>query len=270
MEKTPKNNMRVVCLHDKAELEGFLRQDIALNIYSLGDLDEFFWPFTQWYGLKSAGELKAVALLYGTDAPPVLLTLASPQAKTELRALLTLLLPLLPRKVYAHLSLGLEDILETAFQLESFGIHHKMILANLTRFQDFLSPNTMPLTREHLAEVTSLYAVSYPENAFDPRMLETGQFSGIWEDNQLVSIAGIHVYSPGYRVAAVGNVTTHPQYRNRGYGKMVTATLILSLLEKVDYIGLNVKANNWAAIHSYQQLGFEISASYHEMMAIGN
>ncbi len=260
--------MSVVCLHDKAEIEGFLRQDVALHLYSIGDLDEFFWPSTQWYGLKHAGELRALCLLYGTFAPPVLLALAPPEQLTELRALLTALLPLLPRRVYTHLSPSVEDILEDAYHLKSYGLHHKMILTDPTLPNHFLNPNVVQVTPDHLSEVVSLFEL-YPENAFDPRMLETGQYFGLWEGHQLVSIAGIHVYSSEYRVAAIGNVLTHPHYRNRGYGKSVTAAVILSLLDKVDHIGLNVKVDNLAAIRSYEQLGFKVNASYHEILATG-
>ena len=42
--------MDYLCLHDKKELEHFLNKDIYLHIYSIGDLDDFFWPYTIWYG----------------------------------------------------------------------------------------------------------------------------------------------------------------------------------------------------------------------------
>lgn len=258
--------MKLVCLHEKTEIEAFLRQNTALHIYSLGDMDPFFWPFTQWYGWEDEGKIRAIALLYNALSPPVLLALAPPQEIPLLQALLNHLLPILPRHVYTHLSLGLEEILERAFQLESAGIHYKMILNDPARLRDF-HPEGVRLNLEHISEVAALYEASYPGHAFDPRLLETGQFFGLWREGQLVSIAGIHVYSPTYRVAAIGNVTTHPDYRNRGLGKSVVAALSLSLFETVDHIGLNVKRDNLAAVHSYQQLGFGILDSYHEIMA---
>ena len=76
--------------------------------------------------------------------------------------------------------------------------------------------------------------------------------------------AGVHVYSERYHVAAIGNVVTHPTHRNKGYGKLVTARLCRSLLDKVEHIGLNVKADNDAAVACYSRLGFEIIAPYGE------
>ena len=65
-------------------------------------------------------------------------------------------------------------------------------------------------------------------------------------------------------VAPLGNIVTHPGYRSRGYAKSVTAQLCRSLSEHVNHIGLNVKANNAAAIALYHKLGFEITTPYYE------
>lgn len=82
-----------------------------------------------------------------------------------------------------------------------------------------------------------------------------------------LSIRGIAgVRSPRYRVAALGNVATVASRRNSGHGKRVTARLCRSLAEDVDHIGLNVKADNRAALSGYEELGFEIVASCGEFM----
>ncbi len=95
-------------------------------------------------------------------------------------------------------------------------------------------------------------------------MLETRQYFGLRVNGRLVSVAGVHVYSEQYRVAAIGNVVTHPAHRNKGYGTLVTARLCQSLLETVEHIGLNVKADNAPAMACYRRLGFEIVAPFSE------
>ena len=95
-------------------------------------------------------------------------------------------------------------------------------------------------------------------------MLKTGQYIGYRVDGRLLSVGGVHVYSPTYRVAALGNITTHPDFRNQGLGRAVTAKLCISLREKVDVIGLNVKQDNRSALRVYQSLGFNISVEYGE------
>lgn len=86
------------------------------------------------------------------------------------------------------------------------------------------------------------------------------------ESDRLVSIAGIHVYSPKYKVAALGNITTLPSRRGKGYGRRVTARLCRSLVDEGIDIGLNVKADNSAAISCYRGLGFETVAAYEEFL----
>ena len=71
-----------------------------------------------------------------------------------------------------------------------------------------------------------------------------------------------------YKVASLGNIATHPDFRRKGYGKKTTAQLCRSLLNSVEHIGLNVKTDNLSAIKCYEKLGFEIVAVYEEFMAI--
>jgi predicted GNAT family acetyltransferase len=85
-----------------------------------------------------------------------------------------------------------------------------------------------------------------------------GTFFGTLVADHLVAVAGTHLVSPTYAVAAVGNVFTHPDYRGRGYGTVTTSAVVAELLarEILDII-LNVSQSNSSAIHIYEQLGFE-------------
>ena len=76
----------------------------------------------------------------------------------------------------------------------------------------------------------------------------------------------VHVYSPTYRIAALGNITTDPQFRGRGYARIVAGSLCRHLLQSVEHVGLNVKSDNLPAIRCYQSLGFENCAEYEETM----
>jgi ribosomal protein S18 acetylase RimI-like enzyme len=251
-------------LHDKNEIESFLRKDVYLHIYSIGDLDDFFWPYTTWYGTRSNGEINSVALLYVGLPPPTLLALSDDH--DSIAELLIAIQHLLPPQFYAHLSPGLEAVLGTTHDLESHGEHYKMALLDKTPSSRIDCSDVVRLGKRELTEIQALYKQSYPENWFDPRMLVTGQYFGIREDNRLVSIAGIHVYSPQYKVVALGNIATLPAFRSKGYGTRATAKLCQSLLNEGMRIGLNVKTDNIAAISSYKRIGFEIVATYEEFM----
>lgn len=255
--------MRTVCLHDKNEIEALLRQNTFLHLYSIGDLDDFFWQHTTWYGLKE-DTLKQIVLLYTGSFLPVLLGLtAEPNLMVNL---LRSIIHLLPRQFYAHLSGNLAQVFAEEYQIQSHGLHHKMALTNSKLLKDFDTSEAIQLSLENTDEIEDLYRVSYPENWFNSRMLETGYYYGIRRDNILVSIAGVHVYSPQYKVAALGKITTHPQFRGQGLSKSVVARLCQELLKTVNHVGLNVKADNAIAITCYEKLGFEGIATYEECL----
>ncbi|UCD27864.1 MAG: GNAT family N-acetyltransferase, partial [Planctomycetota bacterium] len=119
--------MKPICLHDKTEIEVFFRHDSFLHIYEIGDLDEFFWPYTTWYAIKNNGDIKAVALVYTNCDLPVLVAL-SDDNRSPMSQLLESLVPFLPRCFDAHLSLGLETIIEDRYESDSHGLHYKMAL----------------------------------------------------------------------------------------------------------------------------------------------
>ncbi|MFB0555881.1 MAG: hypothetical protein ACETWQ_21460 [Phycisphaerae bacterium] len=68
--------MKAVCLHDKSTIETFLRGNVFLNIYSLGDLDDFLWPHTTWYALTDIVSVQAIALMYTGGSLPCFHALA--------------------------------------------------------------------------------------------------------------------------------------------------------------------------------------------------
>jgi GNAT superfamily N-acetyltransferase len=241
-----------------------LANDRELNLYELGDLDDFFWPRTTWYALHPYEGVSPVVLHYASEPCPTVLALA--RAPTDMAVLLASLAGALPARFHAHLTPG---VVEALYPTHS--VHHdtscmRMVLhgtpspAGVDRPVRRLGPGDGPALRE-------LYRLSYPDNWFDQRMLDTGMYFGILVDRQVVSVAGIHVYSPAYEVAALGNITTHPDYRGRGYGSAVTATLCQALRSQVKIIGLNVVQSNAAAVGMYRALGFEAVATFDEITA---
>ncbi|HJZ91750.1 MAG TPA: GNAT family N-acetyltransferase [Gemmataceae bacterium] len=256
--------MRVVSLHRRDEIEPVLRRNVYLHIYALGDLDDFFWPFTTWYALEDAGTLRAIVLLYTAFETPTLMALGDPPYD-PLRELLQRARRLLPPQVYAHLSPGCRDALGPDVRAESRGPHLKMALVEPAL--DVPGTDRVErMTAADVAELRALYLVGYPANWFDPRQIETGHYYGLRISGKLVSAAGPHVYSPGQRVAALGNIVTHPDHRGRGLAGAVTARLCTELRPTVDHVGLNVKADNAAALACYSRLGFRPVAEYEEVM----
>jgi RimJ/RimL family protein N-acetyltransferase len=78
-------------------------------------------------------------------------------------------------------------------------------------------------------------------------------------------VAGVHAVSRQFGVAAVGNIATRPALRGRGYAQRVTAALCTALVGDGLQVGLNVGADNAAAIAAYRRVGFDVLARYDEL-----
>lgn len=267
-----------IFLHNKTTIEAYYRQDPALYVYELGDLDDFFWPYTTWFAslkpgdnpMGSPGILQQVDTLFllyaGLELPVVLAQARDSEGLVKLKHLLTDSLTLLPRRFYSHLSPGLVQVFQDQYPLTPHGLYWKMKLDNPAKLAQVDLSDTQMLTPVNCGEVQAFYKSAYPDNWFDPRMLETGCYFGVRRGGRLVSVAGIHVYSPQYRTAALGNITTLDGYRGQGLATAATARVCHELLKTVDTIGLNVRGDNAAAIHCYQKLGFVKAAEYEEWM----
>jgi len=260
--------MSVIRLHDKNQIEAFLRKNVYLHIYGIGDLDDFFWPDTTWYGWEEKGEIQAIVLLYTASDNPTMLALSEQQ--DVMLELVQSIFHVFPERFYAHMSPEVAGVVERQYKTESHGKHYKMGLMNKASLREIDCSNVIRLTENDLEDMLGLYKEGYPGNWFNPKILRARQYFGMRLKNRLVSIAGVHVYSEKYKVAALGNIVTHPDYRGRGFAKAVTAALCQSLLERVDDIGLNVKAENAAAVTMYRKLGFEIAATYYELVVLGH
>ncbi len=258
------NSKGFVYLHDRVEIEEFLRKDIFLNIYGIGDLDDFFWPYTCWFGHRSGGEIDAVVLLYTGMELPTLIALS--EDTDAMRKLLESIDHVLPETFYGHFSPGLESVFELTHSIASHGKYTRMALLDDRIVSGTDCGETIRMVRGDTDEILEFYRMSYPGHWFDPRMLETGQYFGIRRDKKLVSVGGIHVFSPEYGVGTLGNIATLPDFRGRGLGRTVTARVCQSLLMDVAHIGLNVRSDNIAAVSCYKKLGFREAALYGEFM----
>jgi ribosomal protein S18 acetylase RimI-like enzyme len=256
--------MRAIELSDRARLRAYFRRAPALHLYELGDLDDFFWPHTRWYALEDDGAIHAVALLYAAPELPVVLALGDPAPLGELLAQIH---GRLPARFYAHLSPGLFGALAPRYASEPHGDYLKMALADPARLDAVDASAAVRLGPADRGELERFYARAYPGNWFDPRMLETGQYFAI-RDGEIVAAGGVHVYSPAERVAALGNIAVAVEHRGRGLGTQVTARICRSLRAEVDHVGLNVRADNRAAIACYERLGFAPVAPYEEHLVI--
>lgn len=259
--------MTVVELRNRDVLAGFLRRRPAVHAYELGDLDDFFWGHTRWRGWQPDGRLGQVALLYGEPDPPVLLAFAEEDG-AGMPELLRSIVRELPQTTYAHLSPGLLDVLSPELvPVREPAPHLKLGLVDRAALRPYEIGACERLELADLAEVERFYERAYPGTWFQARMLETGRYVGIRRGGELACIAGVHVWSPKWRVACLGNVATLPEARGNGLATAACAGLCRILLDDgIDVISLNVRADNAAAIRAYEKLGFAHAADYVEVL----
>jgi ribosomal protein S18 acetylase RimI-like enzyme len=257
-------------LADRARLERFLRGDAPAQIYALADLDDAFWPDTRWFASARAdGELTAVCLVLEKLALPIVYAVAQPGDPATL-ALVAELRARLPERFFVNLPLGFAEVFAASHAIDPHGEYVKMWLPDGSALGGAAPPGIEPLGPEHAAELADFYrtrayaADERQSRFFAPYMLTLGPWFGLRERGQLVCVAGVHVCSQRYGVAALGNVATVPERRGRGLARAVCARLCRALAPAVPLVGLNVAVANAPARACYRALGFREALRYEE------
>src|SRR5262249_48986216 len=152
------------------------------------------------------GTLEHVTLLYTQPSVPVLIAIAD-ELDGPMSALVEDIRDELPDRIYVHVTGPLLDVLARRYTVDASQPHLKLALAR----PDLLGGEETAADvrgQEDLPDLEALYAEAYPGTWFEPRLLATGRYVGIRRGGRLVCVAGVHVHSPRWRVAALGNVAT--------------------------------------------------------------
>lgn len=235
-------------LKETAEVEPLLeaRRDYAAPVY--GYLEPRFFPQTRWYLAEGSGE-PALLLQVGGLAGASLYWQGSTEGLERICREARL-----PRHSYITFEERHQGLVAQRFFLRGLQPLLRMSV-DAASFRSIPS-TAQPLSPVHLHQVNRLYRRDggiilsrYP--------LVEGDYYGIWEGKELVSIAGTQMVSPRYGVAVVANVLTHPDYRGRGYATRCVGALTAALLGKVRDVVLNVDPENTPAVRAYRRLGYQ-------------
>lgn len=254
---------------NKRELEEFFLKRPEAHIYALADLEEPFWSHVDAFVAEEKGRVVAAAFLFDMLKAPILYCIAEPEDQAAFR-LLKAIASKVPSSCFGHLGLGLADAIGRKY--DSLGTINKMQLVQPTAPEEERGIVTELLSSEHVEELAAFYETSaYREGDkgggfFEPFMLEIGPYFGVRDGDELVAAGGVHVRSPRYKAAALGNVAVAPACRGRGLGTAITWSICDFLSREIETIGLNVHTRNPSARSCYENLGFQRVLQYEEVI----
>ena len=161
-------------------------------------------------------------------------------------------------------------LLETWYTVEKATTMSRMRLAkgNFNPLAETRFP-VHKLDASNVEELNALYKLDEKDGesvvAFSPDMVKDGFFYGVHVDEKLIAAAGTHVVARQAGIAALGNVYTHMEFRNKGLGSAVSAAVVAALFEAgLETLVLNVAQDNDHAIKMYKRLGFEQTSPFVE------
>lgn len=254
--------MEVMIVHEASVVYEFLKDKIRCNyIYQFSNLEPKEWKKIICYGLYEGSELKEIAMLCTKYDIPVLLA-ASFENKKYNTELIRRIKEILPANFYTHID---RETLENVFCENHISESEELMNMGLYDYNTLNEKRESEAVRmgfDDLTQIKDLLISSYPEAWLDDELVKLNKNFGIRDQGKLISFAGLHAYSKEYQVAAVAHVTTHPDYRKKGYGEQVVASLSSDLKDDIKYIGLNVKTDNFPAINCYRKLGFREFGSF--------
>jgi len=246
---------------DRRRLYEILGKAPAFNAYAIAHLDASLFPLATFY-LAESGAASAV-LVHARGGPG---PATHVWGDARLAGALVSLHPG-PRGSMFTCEPGHMDEMLGAFNLWR---PQTMLRMSIDR-DSFVPPAERGPVRRLLAadapDLNRLYSMEGEGIFYSGRHIRDGAYFGALNRGRIVAAAGTHIYSKAARVAVVGNVFTHPDFRRHGLATAVTAVVTAQLLEDCDLVVLSVDPANRSARHVYEALGYVEAGRIVEAMA---
>ncbi|MEW5990728.1 MAG: GNAT family N-acetyltransferase [Chloroflexota bacterium] len=244
---------------DRALLRGFLERDRIYAAYAICDLDDREFAKTRWGAAWSGGSVIALVMEYSGSSPQPLFTMGREDGIVAvLRHVIR------PRLAFIAGLPAAVPAISTMYRLDS-GPQMVRMWVDRGRFRPVGDPGVERLAPSDATELNRLYQLGFGA-WLPPQAIADGVYYGLRVQGRLVAAAGTHVTSPAARLAVVGNVLTHGDYRGRGYATAVTGAVTAELLASCDHVVLNVRADNPPAISAYRHLGYAEHVRFDERL----
>jgi ribosomal protein S18 acetylase RimI-like enzyme len=149
-------------------------------------------------------------------------------------------------------SFKLNDALETVFTTTL----NQLVFENLkSKYSTEMFENIQPLGDEYIPEMLELTALTKP-GPFYEKTNAFGNYVGIFQDNQLVAMAGERLHLNDY--TEISAVCTHPTQTGKGFGSLLVAYLAKKIIDNGQTPFLHVRKDNVGAIRVYEKVGFVV------------
>jgi ribosomal protein S18 acetylase RimI-like enzyme len=243
---------------DRALLRRFLEGDRLFAAYALCDLEDREWGKTRWGAAWAGDEMTAVVLEYAGLSPQPLFVMGDNDGiEKVLRDLIR------PRAAYVASLPEQLPAVASQYRIDR-GPPMVRMWVDRAHFRPYPGEVARLLPVE-IGELNRLYQLGFaswlPSSA-----IGEGVYYGVRVAGKLVAAAGTHVISPTARLAVVGNVLTHAQYRGRGFATATTGAVTAELLRFCDQVVLNVRSDNPPALAAYRRLGYQEHVRFEERL----
>jgi RimJ/RimL family protein N-acetyltransferase len=243
---------------DRALLRAFLERDRLFAAYALCDLEDREFARTRWGAAWVGDEMTAVVLEYAGLSPQPLFVMGDGEGiESVLRDLIR------PRAAYVAALPESLGALAAHYRVDP-GPSMVRMWVDKAHFRPFPGEVARLLPVE-IGELNALYQLGFA-SWLPASAIKDGVYYGVRFGGRLVAAAGTHVISPQARLAVVGNVLTHAQYRGRGFATATTGAVTAELLRFCDQVVLNVRSDNPPALQAYGRLGFQEHVRFEERL----
>ncbi|HET9457954.1 MAG TPA: GNAT family N-acetyltransferase [Candidatus Limnocylindrales bacterium] len=250
--------LTVRTIQDRVVLREFLEQDRLFAAYAICDLEEREFSRTRWGAAFNADRLVAVALEYSGMTPQPLFVMGQAEGiEAILREVIR------PRAAYVAARTESMPAVESVYRVDA-GPPMVRMWVDRTRFRPYPA-EVQRLLPVEIGELNRLYQLGFASWLPSSAIAE-GVYYGIRVNGRLIAAAGTHVISREARLAVVGNVLTHVDFRGRGYAKAVTSAVTGELLRSCDQVALNVRSDNPPALQAYRRLGYAEHVRFEERL----
>jgi ribosomal protein S18 acetylase RimI-like enzyme len=243
---------------DRALLRDFLEANRLFAAYALCDLEDREFARTRWGAAFDGDEIVALVLEYSGMTPQPMFVMGRDDG---IEAILSDVIR--PRAAYVATLTESLPAVQTQYRVDA-GPPMVRMWVDRARFRPYPADVRRLLPIE-IGELNRLYQLGFASWLPSSAIAE-GVYYGIRVGGKLVAAAGTHVISPKARLAVVGNVLTHIDYRGRGYATAVTGAVTADLLRTCDQVALNVRSDNPPALQAYRRLGFAEHVRFEERL----